>query len=68
MAKHIEDIQADINKMDDFRRVLEFVREVLPFINTFVPKDKYSSTINKSQMMGQLTESLIDESDRFEEI
>lgn len=54
--------------MDDYRRVLDFVREMLPFINNLVPKDKRSESINDDMRMSQLSEYLIDERDRFDEI
>ena len=68
MAKQIDDMQNDINKMDDFKRVLDFVREMLPFINNLVPKGKQASSINDDQRLNQLSEYLIDERDRFDEI
>lgn len=54
--------------MDDYKRVLDFVREMLPFINNLVPKDKRAESINDDLRTSQLSEYLIDERDRFDEI
>lgn len=59
-------MDASLNKLDDYKRVLDYVVEMLPFIraggNPQIDKQSYS--INDDRRPSQVSEYLIDEQDR----
>ena len=69
MVKQIDDMQNQINKLDDFAKILDFVLEMLPFIHA-VGQHKEPVSINDSQVRPtQVSEFLLDENERvFEQI
>jgi hypothetical protein len=56
-------MDASLNKLDDYKRVLDYVVEMLPFIRAggIPQKDQHSYSINDDRRPTQLSEYLIDE-------
>lgn len=71
MVNQIDDMLNQINKLDDFARILDFVLEMLPFIHAIgLPSKEPTVSINDSQVRPtQVSEFFLDESERvFEQI
>ena len=70
MVKQIDDMLNQINKLDDFSRILDFVLEMLPFIHAVGQSQKEPVSINDSLVRPtQVSEFLLDENERvFEQI
>ena len=41
MSKQILEMQSDVNKMDDYLKVLQFVREMLPQLGNVGPANQH---------------------------
>lgn len=68
MVKQIEEMQAEINKLDDFQRILDFILEMLPFIRVgSYPQKETAASINDSQIRSSLVdqEFYLNESERI---